>query len=78
MEPPSLLFLLGGVGMLLVAVSAVVLAGPGKRPLWRVLGIGAGAWALSVALKFAWAIPMNAPIRRGLEHLLGTAASAPF
>jgi uncharacterized membrane protein YhfC len=78
MKPPSLLFLLNGLGMMLVAVAAVMLGGCGKRPLWRVLGIGAGAWAIGVALKFAWAIPMNAAIRRGLQLLLGAAASAPF
>ena len=78
MKPPSLLFLLSGLGMILVAAVAVMLAGRGKRPLWRVLGIGAGAWVIGVALKFAWAIPLNAAIRRGLEHLLGTAASAPL
>ena len=53
--------LLSGVGMLAVAVGFVAYAA--TRPLgWRYLLLGALAWIVTVALKFAWAIPVNPPL----------------
>lgn len=57
--------LLAGVGMLLVALGYVTYALVRKLGL-AYLGLGALAWGLTVALKFAWAIPLNAPIYNAL------------
>jgi uncharacterized membrane protein YhfC len=75
---PSPLFLLSGIGMMLVAVCAVLLWQRGKPSLWPATGIGAIAWVVGVSLKVAWAIPMNHHVHNGLTHLLGKAAGAPL
>ncbi len=62
--------------MILVAAAAVLLAAGRMRSLWTAAGIGAAAWAISVGLKVAWAIPMNPIVQRRLEHLVGKVASA--
>ncbi len=54
---------LGGVGMILVALGFLAFAVWRRLPL-RYVGWGALAWIGSVALKFAWAIPVNPPLRR--------------
>jgi uncharacterized membrane protein YhfC len=77
MNPPSPLFVLAGVGMIVVAAAFVLLAADRQRSLWTAAGIGAVAWAISVGLKVAWAIPMNPIVLRGLEDLLGKSASGP-
>jgi uncharacterized membrane protein YhfC len=65
--PP--LALLGGIGMILVALSVAAYAG--LRQLgWGALGLGAVAWGVSVALKFAWAIPFNPPIYTAINQAL--------
>lgn len=58
-----------GMGMMLVALGFVVYA------VWRKLSIGylalgALGWVLAIILKFAWAIPLNAPIYRALNDAL--------
>lgn len=73
----SPLALAGGLGMLLVALVGVAYA------VWRRLGlkylaIGAVAWAVSVALKFAWAIPVNSPVYQGLGDALPTWLANPI
>lgn len=65
----SPLALLGGLGMVAVAVGFVIYAlvrrlGP------RYLALGALAWAVTVALKFLWAIPLNPPVQRALFDTL--------
>ena len=52
---------LGGLGMLAVAVGFVAYAAT-RRLGWRYLLLGALAWIVTVALKFAWAIPLNPPL----------------
>jgi uncharacterized membrane protein YhfC len=61
--------LLSGAGMIVVALGFVCVA------IWRKLGVrylllGALAWIVTVAVKFAWAIPMNDPIRGQLNSAL--------
>jgi uncharacterized membrane protein YhfC len=77
-HPPSALFLFGGAGMIGVGILAVLLWQRRKPSLWPAVGLGAAAWAVSVALKFAWAVPTNAWIHRQLRHLLGATAAEPL
>ena len=60
--------LLGGVGMLVVALGffgyALRRHLGGRMLLW-----GALAWVVTVALKFAWAIPVNRPVYQALQGL---------
>jgi uncharacterized membrane protein YhfC len=61
--------LLGGLGMVAVAVGCVIYAR--RRGLgWRHLGLGALAWVVTVALKFAWAVPVNTPVYQWLYQVL--------
>lgn len=57
----SSLALLGGAGMILVAIGFVTYAIL-RRLGWAYLALGAGAWMVAVALKFLWAVPLNTPI----------------
>jgi uncharacterized membrane protein YhfC len=61
--------LLSGLGMVLVALGFVVYAAT-RRLGWSYLALGALAWIVTVALKFAWAIPVNTPVYEGLQGLL--------
>ncbi len=61
--------LLGGLGMILVGVGYLVYALM-REASWRYLGWGALGWLLSIALKFAWAIPFNGPIYNALTRFL--------
>lgn len=54
--------IISGVGMLAVAIGFVVLARNQLGKIWLPLLIGAGLWVLTVALKFAWAIPINTTV----------------
>lgn len=78
MNPPSPLFLIPGIGMVLVGVLAVLVWRRGRPGFSSAVTIGAVAWTVAVALKFAWATPLNAPIKRGLEQLLPKIASDPL
>ncbi len=51
--------LLPGVGMILVALAFVIYAARRKILGWRYLGLGALFWVLTVAVKFAFAVPIN-------------------
>ena len=63
------LALLGGIGMILVALGFAAYAG--LRQLgWGALALGALAWGVTVALKFAWAIPFNPPIYTALDQMV--------
>lgn len=77
LQPPSPLFLLSGIGMMLVAVAAVLLWQRGKAPLWAFVGFGALAWVVAVALKAAWAVPTNEYVHSGLQHLLPQSLAEP-
>jgi uncharacterized membrane protein YhfC len=71
------LALLGGIGMILVALGFAVYAG--LRQLgWGALALGAVAWGASVALKFAWAIPFNSAIYTTLNQALPSLGVALF
>jgi uncharacterized membrane protein YhfC len=61
--------LLGGVGMLLVAVGYAIYSGV-RRLGWKYFFLGAGCWVVAVVLKFAWAIPLNTPIYNFLKAQL--------
>jgi uncharacterized membrane protein YhfC len=70
--------LLSGIGMIVVAVGYVAYAAV-RRLGWGYLGLGALAWAITVALKFAWALPTNTPVYEALTGALpGTAANVIF
>lgn len=53
--------LLGGIGMVVVALG-FYLYGATRKLGWRYMLLGGAAWMVTVALKFAWAIPFNSPI----------------
>jgi uncharacterized membrane protein YhfC len=65
----STLALLGGSGMIAVAVGFVIYAALRKLG-WGYLGLGALAWAVTVVLKFAWAVPVNPSVYDGLYNAL--------
>jgi uncharacterized membrane protein YhfC len=68
--------LLGGAGMITVALGFVVYAAV-RRLGWGYLGLGVLFWVVTVALKFAWAIPFNTSIyqlTRSWPALVGNAA----
>ena len=67
--------LLGGAGMILVAVGFIVYAAV-RRLGWAYLGLGALAWIVTVALKFALAIPLNPGIFTALTGALPGAIGA--
>jgi uncharacterized membrane protein YhfC len=61
--------LLGGSGMIAVAIGFVIYAAL-RRLGWGYLGLGALAWVVTVVLKFAWAIPINPSVYRSLYNVL--------
>ena len=63
--------------MVLVALAFLVFAALRRLP-WRYVGLGALAWILTVALKFAWAIPVNGPLFRALENTLPKSVADPI
>jgi len=68
------LALLPGLGMVAVALCFVAYAAR-RRLGWGYLGWGALAWLVAVALKFAWAMPTNAPVYNALQGALPPALS---
>jgi len=62
----GLSILVPGIGMLLVTTAFIIYAAYRKLLGWRYLGLGALFWALTVAVKFAWAIPINPVVYRFL------------
>jgi uncharacterized membrane protein YhfC len=66
--------LLPGLGMVLVALGFVIYT-VFQNWDWRYLGWGALGWAVTVALKFSWAIPLNGPIQKALYGLLPPGAA---
>jgi len=71
---PSALFLLSGLGMMAVCAVAIGLLRPFRNHLWKPIVLGVVGWAVSVALKFAWAFPTNALVHRALVQAAGNAA----
>ena len=71
----STLALLGGSGMIAVAMGFVIYAVLRKFG-WSYLGLGALAWAVTVVLKFAWAVPVNPSVYDGLYNALPEALAA--
>jgi uncharacterized membrane protein YhfC len=69
--------LLGGSGMIVVAIGFVIYAALRKLG-WRYLGLGALAWVVTVVLKFAWAVPVNPPVYKGLYDALPEAVAGPL
>ena len=70
MSPPSASYSLTGVGMIAVAVISVILWKRGRMASWAAFGLGALAWVASVALKVAWAVPVNPLVWKGLHAVL--------
>lgn len=68
------LVLLPGVGMLVIALGFILFAAFRKILDWRYLGLGALFWVLTVAVKFAFAIPVNPIVMR----ILGVSQDALF
>jgi uncharacterized membrane protein YhfC len=73
----SPLALLGGLGMIAVAIGFAIYAAL-RRLGWGYLGLGALAWVVTVALKFAWAISINSVVYNGLYDALPEAVAAPL
>jgi uncharacterized membrane protein YhfC len=69
--------LLGGSGMIAVAIGFVIYAALRKLG-WGYLGLGALAWVVTVVLKFAWAIPINPFVYEGLYDALPEVIAAPL
>ncbi len=60
-------YLAPGAGMTLVSIIAVLWWRRRSGAQWRWFWVGAAVWTVGVALKFAWAIPLNAPILAAIE-----------
>ena len=71
----STLALLGGSGMIAVAIGFVIYAALRKLG-WSYLGLGALAWVVTVVLKFVWAVPINRSVYDGLYSALPEALAA--
>jgi uncharacterized membrane protein YhfC len=71
MEPVVLspIALLGGTGMILVALGFIFYAVV-SRLSWKYVVLGALDWIITVAVKFALAIPLNPGIYEGLKNAL--------
>ncbi len=65
--------LLGGIGMIVVAFCFIGYAVVRRLGI-KYLLLGAVAWVVTVAIKFAFAIPFNAPILGALTRLLSSNA----
>lgn len=63
--------IISGIGMIGVAFGFAALARTRLGRVWVPLLIGAGLWVLTVALKFAWAIPINTTIYSELLSRFG-------
>jgi len=61
-----------------VGVAAAVTWQRHSRARWSAQAIGGAAWAVSVALKFAWAIPTNGAVHHALLGLLGSRVAEPL
>ena len=61
--------LLGGIGMIAVAIVFVVYAAT-RRLEWTYLGLGALAWIVTVVVKFVWALPLNSGIYATITQAL--------
>ncbi len=70
----SPMILVGGLGMLLVTLGYLAYALL-RRLHWGYLGLGALAWIVTVAIKFAIAIPLNPPL---YNWLLGETFPQPW
>ena len=61
------IILLPGVGMVFVSLAFVIYAARRRLLGWRYLGMGALFWALTVIIKFAFAVPVNPLVFRMLD-----------
>ncbi len=69
--------LVPGIGMILVALAFLVYSLLRRLP-FRYFLFGGLAWVVTVALKFAWAIPFNSPIYKFLTENLPDALGFPI
>ena len=67
--------LLGGTGMVVVALGFIVYALV-RRLGWGYLGLGALAWIITVAVKFLWALPVNPRLYPAITQALPGAPGA--
>lgn len=70
------LFLLSGLGMVVVALVPILYWK--KNTAFKYFAWGALAWIVAVALKFAWAVPLNEPIINFLENQLPVGLAGPL
>ncbi len=59
-----------GLGMVIVGAVSIWFWRTRSHAQWRWFWAGAAVWIVGVALKFAWAVPLNAPILQGLKSAL--------
>jgi len=75
MKPPTpgdlALSSIAAAGMIAVALIAVIGWRRRAKASWASFGIGALAWTIGVALKFAWAVPANKRVLAFLASHLG-------
>lgn len=70
------LFLISGIGMIIVALFPILYWK--RKTAFKYFSWGALAWIVAVALKFAWAVPLNAPIINFLENQLPVGLAGPL
>lgn len=73
----SPIFFISGIGMVAVAVASALWS-ISLGAVWSVLLLGGLVWIISVALKFAWAMPTNKPILNFLKNKLPPRFSGPI
>jgi uncharacterized membrane protein YhfC len=61
------IILLPGIGMIFVSLAFVIYAAYRRLLGWRHLGMGAFFWGVTVAAKFAFAVPVNPVVFRMLD-----------
>ena len=64
------IYLVPGVGMVVVGLAAVLLWRVWSRAKWRWFWVGAAVWAVGVALKVAFAVPLNKPILGAIDAVV--------
>ena len=75
---PDPLFLLSGIGMILVAAGSVLFWRLRRRSPMSPFLLGAAAWVVSVGLKAGFAIACNRAVQGALDRQLGPAVAGPL
>ncbi len=68
--------ILSALGMMIAGLLFFLIPRARLRTNWWPFLFGALTWVVAVALKFAWAVPLNTSVYHGLQTALGTGAGS--